>query len=114
MWTHANRVKRTGRLARTRRRSLWRPSRPLLEQAADRLPTVPTCPRNLVQQLALGPGRHAPPVPVAQHRKRIVIRQAKSAHDATADAERVDITVFAGDCGRNCGGVLTCPLDGLA
>ena len=34
MWTHANRVKRTGRVARTRRRSLLRASYLFLEQAA--------------------------------------------------------------------------------
>jgi len=44
MWTHANRVKRTGRVARTRRRSVVRPSRSLLEQTANRLAAVAVCP----------------------------------------------------------------------
>src|SRR5262245_30864122 len=114
MWTHANRVKRTGRVARTRRRSLLKPSWTLLEQSANRLTTVTACPRHLVEQLALRPGRQAAAVPLAQNRKRIVICQRESAHEATADAKRVDVAVLTGDRGWNCSGVVTCSIDGIA
>src|SRR5262245_44151638 len=107
MWTHANRVKRTGRVARTRRRSLLKPSWMLLEQSANRLTTVTACPRHLVEELALRPRRQAAAVPFAENRERIVIGQGESTHEATADAKRVNVAVFAGYRRRNRGRVVT-------
>mgnify|MGYP003575699414 CR=1 FL=1 len=114
MWTHANRVKRTGRVARTRRRSLLEPSWPFLEQAANRFTTVAARPGHLVEQLSLGPGRQTTAVPFAQNRKCIVIGQVESADDAAADAEGVNIPVLASDRRRNSRRVLACALDGIA
>ena len=85
----------------------------LLEQSANWLTTVTACPRYLVEQLALRPGRQAAAVPLTQNRERIVIGQRESAHETTADAKRVDVAVFAGDRRRNCGRVVTGSLDNI-
>src|SRR5262245_20917933 len=106
VWTHANRVKRTGRVARTRRRSLWRPSWSLLEQATNRLAAVTASPRQFVDEFTVGPRRLTAGVPVAEHVQRLVVRQREAPDNATANAERVNIAVLSGDGGRNGGDVL--------
>src|SRR5262245_22217352 len=107
MWTHANRVKRTGRVARTRRRSSLRPSRPLLEQATYRRAAVAACPRQFVNQLTVRPRWLAAAVPFAQHCERLVVVQCESSGDTTTDAERLHVAMLSGDCRWNCSDVLT-------
>src|SRR5687767_11879179 len=72
-----------------------------VEQAAERLTPVSASVPHLLEQFPFGPGRLTLPVPVAEHRERLVIGKSKPTNESTADSERADISVLSCDRRRD-------------
>jgi len=68
-----------------------------VQQATDRLATVPAGASQLVYQITFGPRRLTPGIPVRQQREGLMIREHETTHQATTHAECVDVAVLAGD-----------------
>ena len=64
-----------------------------------RLAPIPPRVHNLLSQLAFRPRRLASRVPLAQRAQRLVVREIKSAHDATAHTKCPQIALLSGDSG---------------
>jgi len=61
-----------------------------VQQATDRLATVPVGASQLIYQITFGPRRLTPGIPVRQQRGGLVIREHETTHHATTHAECLD------------------------